>query len=188
MGDAFYNESGQVTNEKRQARELADLEANTGRNAALAREKELKRITEGGLSDEETNNVAIMNGVKEKYPDAFDCTIDSKGREFLKIRWAVGFVKDNPDRYFTQHGLLQMGEHVERYLKREEVVDKANEVARTPQGNRGNMWQILDLTDEKVLENLKGVLGKTQEGERIAKAGIESKSSSSLAQNVLAKL
>lgn len=187
MGDAFYTEQGQIK-DVGQAHEVANLVVDKGTRVAEAREMELKRQTETGLTDEERNNLAIMAGVKEKYPDAFDCIIDSKGREFSRIRESYIDTHGDSVKYFTQYGLLLTTGGGVGWLGDDEIVDKANEAARTQERDRGSVWQMIDLTSEKMQGVMKNILERTQEKESRAKEAIKSKVTSSLAENVLAKL
>lgn len=104
MGDAFYTEQGRIKDVD-QAHEVANLVVDKGTKVAEARELELKRQTETGLTDEERNNLAIMAGVKEKHPGACDSWIDNRGREFLRIGHEKASV-GHEVYYFTQHGLV----------------------------------------------------------------------------------
>ncbi|KKU02864.1 MAG: hypothetical protein UX99_C0020G0003 [Candidatus Amesbacteria bacterium GW2011_GWB1_47_26] len=178
MADEFHvsegPDKGRVTNDQGRAQELAGLEATKGRNAALAREGELKRQMETGSTDDERNNLAIMAGVKEKYPDACDAVVDSKGREFLRLRQDSEY-----SNYFTQYGVVFAGE-----LPDEAVVNDAGEIA----GGRKKEGVMLDLTSRTILDSLSRSLKRIQERESAAKEAVKSKAASSLAQNVLAKL
>lgn len=189
MGEPFYSESGRVTNEAGQAHELADLEANKGRNVALAREKELKRISEGGLSDIEEKFVAVMEGMAEKYPDAFDRQIDGKGREFLRFRGGG----DESADFFTQYGPL----HIEwggggRGPGTEDVVDVAGYESgirggEIPPGIRSlSRWKMLDLTDPKQRERIKKQVALVQNMEEGYKKALKEKAVG--AEDILADL
>ena len=65
------------------AQELAQIEGTQGRNAALARERQLAAQHElqqqTGLTPEQQKNVEIMEGVAEKYPNAVDPVKTPKG-------------------------------------------------------------------------------------------------------------
>lgn len=76
----FYNEHGQIADQNT-GHEIASLE-----QPARDRELELRRQQETGLTEEEKNNIAIMEGIKEKYPLAIRYSIvDPRGRQYLII-------------------------------------------------------------------------------------------------------
>lgn len=185
MGDAFYTEAGKpeagLIKDPEHAHELANLVRDRGTIAAEAREMELKRQTETGLTDEERNNLEIMAGLKVKYPDAFDAVIDSKGREFLRLRQDPSKFSD----YVTQNGWMHREES--RYndnLPVSAVVDQAGKVAR----RESNMGTLVDLTNEDQLSHLKSLLTVVQQKEASAKEAMKARAASTVAQNVLAKL
>ena len=88
------------------AQELAYLE-----KPARDREAELKRQEQTGLTKEQEGNVAILEGLQEKYPKAFNEIIDDKGRKVLTLD-----VWGNPVRrlgtsklLISQEGIIGMG-------------------------------------------------------------------------------
>ena len=84
------------------AKELAGLEDTQGRDVALGREAELKREHETGLTDSERANIELMDGLKEKYPDAFIDTLDDKNRRLLVLKQADK--RRQKDPVYTQLG------------------------------------------------------------------------------------
>lgn len=89
------------------AHELANLEAKKGRNAALTREKELAE----GLTEAQKANLAIMEHVKEKYPDACDRLVDNRGHELLRTRYTGNSAREYASPVFlTQEGVVQIQE------------------------------------------------------------------------------
>lgn len=68
------------------AHEIAIIEKQQGREHSLAREAELLRQAGTGLTQEEENNITIMEGLQEKYPQAFEELIDSRGRKVLTMQ------------------------------------------------------------------------------------------------------
>ena len=182
MADEFHVSEGADrgrVNDVASAHELAGIEANKGINPALAREKELKRIFEGGLSDVEEKFVVIMNGMSEKYPDAYDRQIDSRGREFLRLRAETG---GRSADYFTQYGLL----HAEfklgsTMLETDDVVDGAGFVSRlvdrAPKGAGRivSQWNMVDLTDPETQNHIVEISTAVQQLEERAKAALKVK-------------
>lgn len=180
MGDAFYTEQGRIKDVD-QAHEVANLVVDKGTRVAEAREMELKRQTETGLTDEERNNLAIMAGVKEKYPDAFDAVIDPKGREFLRLRQDPTKYSD----YVTQNGWMHREESVfGGNLRDSDIVDQVGKVAR----RESKIGALVNLTDEQTLNYLKALLTKVQQKETSAKEAMKARIASTVAQAVLAKL
>ena len=175
------------------AHELADLEANNGVNAALARERELKRILEGGRSVVEEKYVAIMKGMAGKYPDAFDRQIDGKGREFLQFRGGgEGAMAD----YFTQYGAF----HVELKsggpgLGTEDVVDMAGYASGIKGGEfprdiigKVDQWKMINLADPITQESIKRACSAAQKREEAAKVALKDRARANGAESILANL
>jgi len=105
MTDGFYNELGRIA-DKDVASEVANLE-----KPARAREAELKRQIEIGLTPDQEKNIAIMELIKTKYPDAFEARIDDNGRQILvvdMILTAKNSVGLNGVLFITQEGILQL--------------------------------------------------------------------------------
>ena len=57
-----------------------------GSERSLGGETESPKSPEENLTPEQQENIQIMEGVKEKYPLAFESTKDKKGREVMVIR------------------------------------------------------------------------------------------------------
>lgn len=76
---SMYDSEGKIQ-EPKKAEELAYLE-----KPARDREAELKRQEQTGLTKEQEGNVAILEGLQEKYPKAFNEAIDDKGRKVLTL-------------------------------------------------------------------------------------------------------
>jgi hypothetical protein len=105
VGEGIYETTGADTGRIKNpdvAHELANVEA-PGQNARAAKEGELQRQAETGLSDDERKNIELMNGWKEKYPDAFEQVVDNKGRMVLEMSGVA-----NNDYIFTQKGILEL--------------------------------------------------------------------------------
>lgn len=95
-GDNFYQpiEVNKETNEPetgpkfiadpKVAEELAYIEK-PDRDATLTREKELAE----GLTEVQKQNMAVMEGLQEKYPHAFIEKTDNKGRKYLIIKKTI---------------------------------------------------------------------------------------------------
>ncbi|MEK7164220.1 MAG: hypothetical protein AAB768_03725, partial [Patescibacteria group bacterium] len=71
MGDAFYTEQGQIKDAS-QAHELANLVVDKGTRVAEAREMELKRQAETGLTDAEKRNLLVLEALSRTFPHAFE--------------------------------------------------------------------------------------------------------------------
>lgn len=88
------------------AHELAIIEATQGADAARAREGELKRQFETGLTDQERTNITINDAVADKYPHAFNTVIGpTTGEKYYVLRRD----DSDPERttvILTPHGLL----------------------------------------------------------------------------------
>jgi hypothetical protein len=86
----FYRETGihqgQVE-DPNHARSLAEVEEQSGHRARRAHEKLLKSTHEaGGFTPDQQENIKLMKGLKEKYPDAFIEGVDTGGRRYLLTR------------------------------------------------------------------------------------------------------
>lgn len=82
-GEDFYDKEGRIKDVGK-AREIAELE-----KPAQDRELKLREETESGLTQREEDNLAIMEGLEQKYPHAFEPKIDDKGRKALVLREAL---------------------------------------------------------------------------------------------------
>ena len=79
----FHNELGQITDGK-SAEDIAYVERDQGRDAALSREHLLKIEYERGMTEREKRNLEISNMLYEEFPDAFIKSRDKKGNIFRR--------------------------------------------------------------------------------------------------------
>lgn len=61
-----------------------------------------------GLTPEERDNIQIMEGLKEKYPDAFEVVVDDNGREVMILKGNTGPYSDR-EIVLTQYGHVFLG-------------------------------------------------------------------------------
>jgi hypothetical protein len=109
--EQFYDEGAEDERDRGRikgvdkAQEIAKLE-----KPARDRESELRRQTETGLTQEQRDNLQIMKGLKEKYPDAFESVIDDKGREamFLSEPFNVKRLGSDQNLVLTQNGIVYL--------------------------------------------------------------------------------
>jgi hypothetical protein len=132
--EQFYDEEGRIKSPD-QAQEIAKLE-----KPARDRELELKKQTETGLTQEQRDNLQIMKGLKEKYPDAFESVIDDKGREVMIIAHEPfgfrHFGDSNP--VFTQNGVVYL--HLNTFMnirnidftKVMDLIESKNDALKNP--------------------------------------------------------
>jgi hypothetical protein len=80
-------------------------------------EQRQKKENENGMSDFEKTNVDIMNGLQQKYPDAFRVEHDEKGREALIFGYGHSGGKYLPDnqldvgiQVISQYGFADVSE------------------------------------------------------------------------------
>lgn len=95
VGEVGTSQAGEVINPGKvvdvdAAHDIANTINEQGQSVGLVREKELQRQAETGMTEEERKNVELMEGVKNKYPDATIEKIDEKGRQMLFL---------NPKKY-----------------------------------------------------------------------------------------
>jgi hypothetical protein len=89
----FYDESAKAPDsitpgpiaDTNTAHDIASVEAAQGRNAALAREQELKLQHETGHTDEQRARLEVMDGLKQMFPDALKEYTDDRGRKVLIV-------------------------------------------------------------------------------------------------------
>lgn len=84
----FYNEFSQISDPK-VAEDIAYVEKNEGRDAAIAREDALQKEQDTGLTERERKNFEIVNMLVEEFPDAFVKDIDKNGTEILSTGVSV---------------------------------------------------------------------------------------------------
>src|SRR5258706_2074969 len=91
------------------AEEIAYVEKDQGRDAALATEQELKKQNETGLDANERNNVELMEGVKSEYPDGVISFKDEAGRSVaVLVPPKMGEMGSNYVDVMTQLGIFQV--------------------------------------------------------------------------------
>jgi len=92
------------------AHELANIENTLGRDKAFAREQELKRLHETGLTDQERNMIAFNEGLVNKYPHAFSVDIGKDGQVYYELKpvldksWQFGHMLSRT--VLSQDGIL----------------------------------------------------------------------------------
>lgn len=84
----FYNEFSQISDPK-VAEDIAYVEKNEGRDAAIAREDALQKERDTGLTERERENFEIANMLVEEFPDAFVEHIDKNGVEIFNTGMGV---------------------------------------------------------------------------------------------------
>ena len=72
------------------ARDIANVQNEQGVSSGVAREAELQRQAETGLTDEERDNIEFMKGVKEKGGDGVIEMTDEKGRN-MQILYPIKY-------------------------------------------------------------------------------------------------
>ncbi len=78
---------------------------------ARDREAGLKRQEQTGLTKEQEGNIAILEGLQEKYPKAFNEIIDDKGRKVLTLDvWGNPVTRLGTNKLLiSQEGIIGMG-------------------------------------------------------------------------------
>jgi hypothetical protein len=89
----FYNESSQISDPKA-AEDVAYVEKDQGRDAAILRENALREEHDTGLTERERKNLEIADMLVEEFPDAFVESVDDNGTKiFTTGLQAVQYVK-----------------------------------------------------------------------------------------------
>ena len=137
----FYENETQIKDPS-VAHELAIIEATMGRDKALAREQELKRLHETGLTDQERQIIVINESLIAKYPHAFsvDIGVDGKvyydtkppleGREWLDRYSKIVLTPDGFLVVSSNGGNTRLDESINKELKSKrpsEIVTLFNE-------------------------------------------------------------
>lgn len=123
--ESFYNPTGQVR--MPEAQELANIEATKGQDARIAREGELKKEAESGLTTEEIKNLENMDFLqKEGYPDAFTEIHDGKGRKILGFKGS----KRDETTFLTQYGIFQVGGGIAPTVEEYDLTEIMNTVEK----------------------------------------------------------
>lgn len=115
------------------AHELAIIEATMGREKALAREQELKRQHETGLTDKERNIVAFNEGLVAKYPHTFSIEIGSNGKVYYEVKpvlYDIGWVEDHTLQrvILTQDGILEVRPEDQGKIERQRFTERMKDV------------------------------------------------------------
>lgn len=99
MAEEFiYDEEGRIKDPD-VAHDVAKLE-----DKARVKEKQLQKEAQTGLSETQSNNKELMEGLLSKYPDAFEKKVDDKSRDVL-IMFPAGDERDT-SLIFQRHPVV----------------------------------------------------------------------------------